>query len=103
MSIPNGVQPYDYPASQANDFERLGHPGKFKESILVSGTVWFTGSNYGVGAIMPFGSAAGTAHLSDGGSIDISKLAKGYIHELSVSHITGGADVYALLRNQVIR
>jgi hypothetical protein len=103
MSTPNEVHPYNYPTSSASDFERLGHPGKWKKTILVSGTTWFTGSNYGVGAIMPYGSAAGTAYLTDGGSIDISKLVKGQIHELSVSHITGGGDVYALFRNNVVR
>lgn len=103
MSTPTETHPYNYPTSSANDFERLGHPGKWKKTVLVSGTTWFTGSNYGVGAIMPYGSAAGTAFLSDGGSVDISKLAKGYVHELSVAYITSGADVYALFRNQVIR
>ena len=52
---------------------------------------------------MPYGSAAGTAFLTEGGSVDISKLVKGHVHELSVAYITGGADVYALFRNQVIR
>jgi hypothetical protein len=103
MSTPNATQPYNYPTSSANDFERLGHPGKWKKSVLVSGTTWFTGSNYGVGAIMPYGSSAGTAYLTDGGNIDISKLTKGQIHELSVFYIESGADVYALFRNQVIR
>lgn len=103
MYTPTETHPYNYPTSSANDFERLGHPGKWKKSILVSGTSWFTGSNYGVGALMPYGGAAGTAYLTEGGSVDISKLAKGYVHELSVAYITSGADVYALFRNQVIR
>jgi len=103
MSTPNEMHPYNYPTSSANDFERLGHPGKWKKTVLVSGTTWFTGSNYGVGAIMPYGSAAGTAFLTEGGSVDISKLVKGHVHELSVAYITGGTDVYALFRNQVIR
>jgi hypothetical protein len=105
MSTPNETHPYNYPTSSANDFERLGHPGKWKKTISVSGTTWFTGSNYGVGAILPSGtgSPAGTAYLTDGGSIDISKLSKGVIYELSVAYITGGSDVYALFRNQVIR
>ena len=103
MSTPNETHPYNYPTSSANDFERLGHPGKWKKTILVSGDTWFTGSNYGVGAIMPYGSAAGTAYLTDGGALDISKLAKGYTHELSIAYITGGSDVYALFRNQIIR
>ncbi len=99
----NEIHPYNFPASQASEFERKGHPGKWLKSIPVSGTIWFTGSNYGAGAIMPYGSAAGTVYLTNGGSIDISKLAKGYIHELSVEHVEGGADSYVLIRNQMIR
>lgn len=103
MSTPNEIHPYDFPDSSATDFKRLGHPGKWKKSALVSGTVAFTGQLYGVGAILPIQGAGGTAYLSDGGSIDISKLAVGHIHELSVSVIDGGSNVYALFRNQVIR
>lgn len=102
MSV-NEVHPYNFPASQANEFERKGHPGKWLKSIPASGTMWFTGSQYGAGAIIPHTSAAGTVYLSNGGSIDISKLAKGYIHELSIEHVTGAADSYILIRNQVIR
>jgi hypothetical protein len=104
MYTPTETHPYNYPTSSANDFERLGHPGKFKRTILASGTVLFTGSNYGVGDLLPHqGGGTGTAYLTDGGSIDISKLAPGHIHELSVAHIEGGSNVYALLRNNVVR
>lgn len=102
MSV-NEIHPYNFPPSQANEFERKGHPGKWLKSITVSGTTWFTGSNYGAGAIIPHGSAAGTAYLTGGGSIDISKLAKTYIHELSIERIESGADCYVLIRNQMIR
>ena len=99
----NEVHPYNFPTSSASEFERKGHPGKWLKSIAVSGTVWFTGSNYGAGAIVAHTSAAGTAYLSGGGTIDISKLSKGYIHELSIEHIESGADSYVLIRNQMIR
>jgi hypothetical protein len=99
----NEIHPYNFPSSQANEFERKGHPGKWLKSIAVSGTVWFTGSNYGAGAVIPYGSAAGTAYLSGGGTIDLSKLAKTYIHELSIERIESGADCYVLIRNQMIR
>jgi hypothetical protein len=52
---------------------------------------------------MPIGTAAGTAHLSDGGTINLAHLKDGQVYELSVSHIEGGSNVYALFRNQVIR
>jgi hypothetical protein len=99
----NATHPYNFPTSHVNDFERLGHPGKWLRSIAVSGTIWFTGSNYGAGAIIPYGSAAGTAHLTGGGTINISNLPMTMLTELSIEHIQGGADSYVLIRNQVIR
>jgi len=99
----NEVHPYNFPTSSASEFDRKGHPGKWLKTITVSGTVWFTGSNYGAGAIIPFSSAAGTAYLSGGGSINIGNLAKTYMHELSIERIEGGADCYVLIRNQMIR
>jgi hypothetical protein len=97
------IHPYNFPASQVDDFDRLGHPGKWKKSLLASGTAWFTGSSYGAGAVLPITSAAGTAYLTDGGTIDLSKLVVGHIHELSVEHVEGASNVYVLFRNQVIR
>ena len=102
MSV-NEVHPYNLPASQANEFERKGQPGKWLKTMTVSGTGWFTSSNYGAGAIIPFSSAAGTAYLTGGGSINIGNLAKTYIHELSIERIESGADCYVLIRNQMIR
>jgi len=103
MPTYNEVHPYNFPASQANDFDRKGHPGKWLKSIAVSGTVWFTGSNYGAGAIIPYSSAAGTVYLTGGGSINISNLPKTYVTELSIERIESGADCYVLIRNQMIR
>ena len=99
----NEIHPYNFPTSSASEFDRKGHPGKWLKTITVSGSVWFTGSNYGAGAIIPFSSAAGTAYLTGGGSINIGNLAKTYIHELSIERIESGADCYVLIRNQMIR
>jgi hypothetical protein len=102
----NPVQPYDYPAPTVqtnNDFNRKGHPGKFYKSISVSGSAFFTGSNYGAGAILPMSGSIGTAFLSGGGSIDMSKLTAGYIHELSVASVSGANNVIILIRNQAVR
>ena len=103
MSTP--IQPYGYPTPTASnyDFTRLGHPGKFFKSISVSGSSFFTGSDYGAGAILPLSGSIGTAYLSGGGSIDISKLTAGYIHELSVSHVVSANNVIILIRNQAVR
>jgi hypothetical protein len=101
------VQPYDYPVSQANDFERLGHPGKFHQSIICgTGTTTFTGSNFGVGGIIVPSGTTGTASLSLGGSIPLSVLAGGSarIYELSLSSVTvDSGTVYVLIRNQVAK
>lgn len=101
----NPVHPYGYPTPTSSnyDFVRLGHPGKFHAVVEPSGTYYFTGSSYGAGGVITYGSAAGTAYLSNGGAIDLSKLAKGYIHELSISHVTGAGDIYVLIRNQAVR
>lgn len=101
----NPIQPNNYPTSSASQFERLGHPGKWLKSISVTGgaTVSFTGSNYGAGGIITYDTAAGTAYLSDGGSINVAKLAVGSVHELSIEKIEGGTNCYVLIRNQVIR
>lgn len=104
MTLP--IQPYDYPTPTVetySDFNRLGHPGKFFKSIVGTGSLYFTGSNYGAGAILPMTGATGTAFLSGGGTIDMSKLAVGYIHELSVEHIESAANVMILIRNQAVR
>lgn len=102
----NPIQPYDYPAPTTqtyNDFNRLGHPGKFFKSIAVSGSLIFTGSNYGAGAILPLSGATGNAYLSGGGLIDMSTLATGFIHELSVEHVESANNVIILIRNQAVR
>lgn len=105
MADANPIQPYDYGSSQANEFERKGHPGKWLKSIAVEGTVtvWFTGSNYGAGAIIPHNSAAGTVYLTGGGSIEIGNLPKTELTELSIERIEGGDDCYVLIRNQMVR
>lgn len=100
------IQPYDYPTSQADDFERKGHPGKFLKSITcAAGTTIFTSSNYGVGAIITTNPTTGTASLSGGGDVPLSIIPTGTIAELSVRSvkIDSGGPVYALIRNQVIR
>ena len=107
MADANPIQPYNYGSSQANDFERKGHPGKWKKVVTVNGgsgtTVWFTGSNYGAGAIIANSSAGGTIYLSDGGSINAGILAKTHIHEFSIERIVDGTDLYVLFRNHAVR
>ena len=97
--------PYDQNkvAENTDQFDLHGHPGKFYKSIAATGTVWFTGSNYGAGAVLPGASAAGMIYLSNGGVISASALAEGHIHELSVEHVESAADFYVLIRNQVVR
>lgn len=110
MSIPNGIQPYSYPASQADEFEKKGHPGMFLQSITcLTGSTTFTGSNYGVGGLIVPYPTTGTASLSLGGEIPLATLAtmssQGSIIEISVRSVAvvSGGPVYALIRNQLVR
>lgn len=103
MSV-NEIHPYNFPSSQANDFERKGHPGKFLKSIECgTGTTIFTASNYGVGGLLVPNGAQGTASLSAGGEISLHLLAGSQrIFELSVSSVTvSSGTVYALIKNQL--
>tara|TARA_R110000851_G_scaffold55813_2_gene130642 strand:- start:850 stop:1146 length:297 start_codon:yes stop_codon:yes gene_type:complete len=82
---------YNPSATEANQFERLGHPGRYTSVTLVSGAtdVSFTGSNYGYGACMVSASYTGRIFLGDGGEIDGSTLAVNTVYDFSVSHLSG--------------
>lgn len=79
-------------------FNRLGHPGKFSSAVSVTGEVWFTGSNYGAAGVIRGSGASGSLALSAGGSIDISDLDAGIVHEVSVRNTlnVGGGNFYVL-------
>ena len=100
----DAIHPYDFPPSEANDFKRKGHPGKFLKSITcTSGYTYFTGSNYGVGGLVVPSGATGTAYLSGGGEIPLSAFSDSKrIIELSLYsvNVTSGT-VYALIKNQI--
>lgn len=106
----NEIHPYNYGASQFTEFDKKGHPGKFLQSITcTTGVTTFTGSNYGVGAIIVNGGTVGTASLSAGGTIPLQiftgSAANGNaIIEISLSSVkVDSGTVYALIRNQLIR
>ena len=106
MADANPIQPYSYPASQANEFQIKGHPGKFLQSITCgTGTTVFTGSYYGVGGVIVASGAVGTASLSNGGILPLGTLSTTQtVHELSLSSVkVDTGTVYALIRNQLIR
>jgi hypothetical protein len=89
-----------------DDFERLGHPGKWRRSVSCStGTTVFTGSLFGAGAIIVPTGSAGTVYLSDGGSIPLAALgSNGQIHEMSVEEVNVSSGVvYVMLRNMSVR
>ena len=105
MSV-NETHPYNFPPSQANEFERKGHPGKFLKSITcTTGTTNFTGSNYGQGGLIVATGAIGTASLSGGGEIPLSTFAGSQrIIDLSLSFVkVDSGIVYALIKNQLVR
>lgn len=104
----NEIQPYNYGSDVRTEFDRKGHPGKFKKVITcTSGTTYFTGSNFGLGAILVTNGTSGTANFSDGGSIPLAALSASngtvsYEFSLSSVEVSAGT-VYALIRNQIIR
>lgn len=103
MSV-NEFHPYNFPTSQANDFERKGHPGKFLRSVECgTGTTYFTGSNFGAGGILVPNGAQGSASFSAGGDISLHLLAGAQrVFEFSISSVTvASGTVYVLIKNQV--
>lgn len=100
------VQPYEYPASQADDFARKGHPGRYLQSITCTvGTTHFTASTFGAGGIIVPTGAGGTASLSGGGDIPLSVLTSNspVIHELSLRSVkVDSGTVYVLIKNPSI-
>ena len=90
-------------ATEQNQFQRLGHPGRYYAAQTVqNGTTNFTGSNYGYGALMKEASAAGTITLSGGGTVNIAHLTAGTIYEMSPTKIveSGNKAVYVFKRQQ---
>lgn len=85
-----------------NQFNKFGHPGKFSKVTTISaGDMWFTGSNYGASAVIRGLGAIGDVNLSNGGSVSLSDLDAGVIHELGILSITNVASgsVYVLNRS----
>jgi hypothetical protein len=90
-----------YTATEQNQFDRLGHPGKYMTSyVYTSGQVDFTGSNYGYGSLIVKTVGGATASLSGGGQIPLGDLTAGVVYDLSISQIKGGTNsvVYLLKR-----
>ena len=97
--------PYILPAtgSKYNVFERLGHPGKYTETLrYTAGQLDLTGSNYGYGSLIVKTAGSATASLSQGGEIHLDDVTAGVIYDLSVSKVHGGTSsiIYVLKRQQ---
>jgi hypothetical protein len=102
----NETHKYNFPPTQADDFERKGHPGKFLRSIPCgTGTTYFTGSDYGAGGIIVPSGATGTASLSAGGDVPFSVLAGAQrVFEFSIESVTvATGTVYVLIKNQITK
>ena len=98
--------PYTYtPTGQGSDqFDRLGHPGKYVTSLAYTGgTLDLTGSNYGYGSIIIKTVGGATASLSAGGIIPLGDLSAGVIYDLSLARISGGTSsvIYVLKRQGI--
>lgn len=85
-------------------FDRLGHPGKYTTALTYTGgQLDLTGSNYGYGSIIVKTAGGATASLSGGGQVILSDLTAGVIYDFSVAKISGGtsAVVYVLKRQGI--
>lgn len=111
MANGNGVHPSEYAGTASlhrDDFDRLGHPGKYHRLITVSGsqTVEFTGSNFGAGGIIAEQGTTGTVILSGTGSLDLSHItgSSPQLWELSIrsATVTTG-HLHVLIRNPIVR
>ncbi|WWT39307.1 hypothetical protein [Microcystis phage Mel-JY01] len=88
----------------ANDFMRNGHPGKWNASITCNtGTTIFTGSNYGVGALVVVSGSTGTITLSEDNSQIPLQTFTGLVELSPFSIDVSSGTVYALKRNFIIR
>ena len=98
--------PYNPAATEQNQFDRLGIPGKYYHAIKVEAdtTASFTGSQYGAHAFM-LGNGADDAkteiHVVGGGKIMGPDLTEKVIYDISPHkiHPKGGA-VYVFKRQQ---
>jgi hypothetical protein len=98
--------PYIYTPTGAGgeQFERIGHPGKYTTALAYTGSqLDLTGSNYGYGSIIIKTVGGATASLSGGGQIPLGDLSAGVVYDLSVSKITGGTGsvIYVLKRQGI--
>jgi hypothetical protein len=93
-----------YTATGQNQFDRLGHPGKYMTAYqYTGGQVDFTGSNYGYGAILVSVANGATASLSNGGVLPLGLL-DGHkdILDVSISKIHGGtASIVYVFKKQI--
>ena len=83
--------------TENNQFDRLGHPGRITEVYKYSGgSVAFTGSMYGYGAVLVNAHGGATASLSGGGTVTLNHIDTYGIVPLSIRQIDAGtnAEVY---------
>jgi len=74
-----------------NQFDRLGHPGNITEVYTYTGgSIDFTGSMYGYGAVIVSTHGDASASLSGGGSIPLGRINTLGVVPLSVKQIYGG-------------
>lgn len=89
-----------------NQFERLGHPGKYHSAISVATgeTAYFTGSQYGYGAFL-LGKGANSADtrifVAGGGTMNGNDLAINTIYDISIEKVQSiGGTIFVFKRQQ---
>ena len=98
---------YNNNATDQNQFDRLGHPGKYYGGVTwTGGQLDLTGSNFGYGAFLTSGSDInGNITVAGGATIPINNFSEATIYDVSVSQISGsaglpGGNVYFFRRQQ---
>lgn len=93
-------------ATEQNQFQRLGFPGRYysAKTIATTATASFTGSDYGYGAVLIGAGANSTAtkiFVAGGGVIDGNDLVVGTIYDISPEKVQStGGNIFVLKRQQ---
>ena len=85
--------------SDYSDFQKKGYPGTYiSASAVADGMTAYTGSNYGVSAVIVKTHGSAVFHLADGGQIPAANLTAGVIYDFSISKITAASSavIYVL-------
>ena len=88
--------------SEYSDFQKKGYPGTYiSASAVADGMTAYTGSNYGVGAVIVKTHGSAVLHLAAGGEIPAANLTAGVVYDFSIKKITAASSavIYVLKKH----